>query len=123
MKITNHQIANVRLIQASNMPSSYTIGYVSPSDFSYEGKTEHYTKLIDAQTVDPDNADRVINVPEGCAIAFNSPSGMTWAAQIDTVDAKSVKNVRIDGQGSKNFIVLPALRTGQYLFLYVKATS
>lgn len=105
------------------MPSSYTIGYVSPSDFSYEGKTEHYTKLIDAQTVDPDNADRVINVPEGCAIAFNSPSGMTWVAQIDTVDAKSVKNVHIDGQGSKNFIVLPALRAGQYLFLYVKATS
>lgn len=123
MKIVNRQIANVRLIQSSGLPSSYIIGIVSPNNFSYEGKTEHYTRLLEAQTVDPNNADRVINVPEGCSIAFETPSGMTFAAEIDGVGAKSVKNVTIDGYGSKRFVVLPALRAGEYLFLYVKAVG
>lgn len=123
MRIVNHQIANVRLIQASNMPSSYTIGYVSPNDYSYEGKHEHYTKLIDAQTVDPDSADRVFNVPEGCSVAFQLPTSMTWKVTIDAVDAKTARTVPIDGYGTSNFIVLPSLRAGQYVFLFVKAVS
>lgn len=124
MKVVNRQIANVRLFQSSGMPSSYVIGVVSPNDFSYEGKTEHYTRLIDAQTVDPDNADRVINVPEGCAIAFESPTGMTWSGKIDGVtELKAVKNLTIDGYASKRFIVSQALRGGEYLFLVIKASS
>lgn len=124
MKVVNRQVANVRLFQSSGMPSSYVIGIVSPNDFSYEGKTEHYTRLIDAQTVYPGNADRVINVPEGCAIAFESPTGMTWSGKIDGVtELKAVKNLTIDGYSSKRFIVSQALRGGEYLFLVIKKSE
>lgn len=123
MKIVNSQIANVRLFQSSGMPSSYVIGIVSPNDFSYEGGNEHYTRLIDAQTVDPENAHRIINVPEGCAIAFESPSGMTWSGKIDGVtELKAVRNTTIDGY-SQRFIVSQALRGGEYLFLVIKKSE
>lgn len=121
--IKDKRTANVRLNQVSGVTDTYKIGIVSPNDYSYEGGGEHYTRAIEMQTVTPENADRVINVPAGCSIAMEVTSNTTFAGKINAeTELKAIRNVKIDGY-TGYFMIFKALNGGDYMFLLVKAVS